>query len=580
MGEDAAIDGLTKGATDYVLKQKLSRLIPAVGRALREVADRRQRRRAEESLRHAHEYLNQLISSANVMIIGLDAGGRVRMFNEAAARITGYALEDLEGVDWFDKVVPRDWRPCVREAFRRRQQGGGGLPGILENPIVTKAGEERFVSWQNSTITAPEAEISTISFGIDITERKRGEEALRESEERFRILFESSPVPIWEEDLSAVKSLLDSLRGQAVTDLESHLNEHPDVLRQCVELVRVKDINRAAVKMHGAAGKDELLRGLAGVFTPASYSAFQRELLCLWNGGLEMTTDGVVQTLGGDYRYVTLYWSVIPGYERTLSRVLVSIIDNTERRSAERQAQERQAELLHVSRLNTLGEMASGLAHELSQPLSAILNYASAGARRAMSGAADMNGMVRSLEKIADQAKRAGNILGRIRALAQRRPPRFASVDMNEVVKNVIDLISWEARRKEVGIKLELANELPSIWADMTQMEQVALNLARNAVEAMSTVEQRPRVLTIKTRAGGDDQVQVGVSDTGVGLPEDSTSRIFEPFFTTKADGLGVGLSISRTIVEMHNGTLEAKRNTDCGSTFVLALPVAQPETP
>lgn len=254
--------------------------------------------------------------------------------------------------------------------------------------------------------------------------------------------------------------------------------------------------------------------------------------------------------------------------------------DIADRKRAEQQTQERQAELFHVSRLNTLGEMASGLAHELSQPLSAILNHASAGARRVTSGGADVYGIAQSLEKIADQAERAGHILGRIRALAQRHPPQFAYVDVNEVIDDVVDLISWEARHKKVAIKLELGEDLSIVRADRIQIEQVVLNLARNAIEAMSAVEQRARLLTVRTTAGGDAQVRIEVSDTGIGLPEGDASRIFEPFFTTKTNGLGVGLSISRTIVEMHNGTLETKRNADCGSTFVLALPVARPETP
>jgi signal transduction histidine kinase len=244
------------------------------------------------------------------------------------------------------------------------------------------------------------------------------------------------------------------------------------------------------------------------------------------------------------------------------------------------EAVQRQEELLHVLRVNTLGEMASGLAHELSQPLSAILNSAGACAQRTTSGQADMKGILRSLEKISDQAKRAGNILGRIRALAQRHPPEFTAVDVNEIVRNVVDLTSWEMKLKQVRVKLELCPKLPSIWADAVQIEQVVLNLARNAIEAMSVVEEGKRLLTIRTQTDGGGRIRVEVSDTGVGLPEGDVNRIFEPFFTTKTSGLGIGLSISRVIVETHNGTLEARRNTERGSTLVLGLPVNQPDDP
>jgi PAS domain S-box-containing protein len=372
-----------------------------------------------------------------------------------------------------------------------------------------------------------------------------------------------------------VKSFLDDLRTAGVTDIESYFERRPEAVRRCAELTKIVDVNRASLALHGAANKDELLARLAETFTPESHETFRQKLVCLWKGRTEMAAEGVVKTLAGEFRRVTVSFSVCPGYEKSLGKVYASLIDVTERKRAETQAQERREELLHVSRLNTLGEMASGLAHELSQPLSAIVNHTEACIRRIASSQVDGAGIVRGLEKVADQAKRAGNILGRIRALAQRRPPRFAAVNVNEVVEDVIDLISWEVRHWEVTVKLKLGPALPAVYADRIQIEQVVLNLVRNAIEAMIAVEQRRRLLTVRTRAGGDGSVQVEVCDTGVGFPEDDADRIFQPFFTTKANGLGIGLSISRTIAEMHNGTLEAKRNVDCGSTLVLVLPIA-----
>ncbi len=160
-------------------------------------------------------------------------------------------------------------------------------------------------------------------------------QALRESDKRHRLVFENSPVSIWEEDFSAVKSLLDDLRSGGVTDLETYLGQHPETIRQCADLVKIVDVNQAALALHAAANREELLAGLANTFTTESFDTFRQELLCLWNGGTEMTSDSVVQTLAGVFRDVTVYLAVCPGYEGTLAKVFVSLADITERKRAE-----------------------------------------------------------------------------------------------------------------------------------------------------------------------------------------------------------------------------------------------------
>ncbi|MCC6698243.1 MAG: PAS domain S-box protein [Candidatus Hydrogenedentes bacterium] len=169
------------------------------------------------------------------------------------------------------------------------------------------------------------------------TARKRSSAALRASEKRFRVLFDNSPVPIWEEDLSDVKILLDGLKSQGIADLNAFLTEHPEVLRRCAGLVRVTEVNQAAVQLHEASSKEDLLSGLGAVFAPQSYVTFQHALLSLWSGVTPVQAEGTVQTLAGAEKHVSLYWSLVPGQEQTLSKVLVSVIDVTERRLTERQ---------------------------------------------------------------------------------------------------------------------------------------------------------------------------------------------------------------------------------------------------
>jgi len=250
--------------------------------------------------------------------------------------------------------------------------------------------------------------------------------------------------------------------------------------------------------------------------------------------------------------------------------------DITEQRRLQRQAEQRQAELLHVSRLSTLGEMASGIAHELNQPLTAILCYGEACRRRVQGQAPDLPSIAEYLGQIISQGERAGLIIRRMRALAKRLRSQFAVVDLTEVIQNSVGMSQWELKQNEIQLIREIAESLPLVYADAIQIEQVLLNLIRNSMDAMRCAKDGPQRLTIRAMALDDKHVRVEVCDSGIGLPPGTEDRVFDPFFTNKPDGLGIGLSISRSIIESHGGTIEAKANPDRGATFFFTLPVSQ----
>jgi PAS domain S-box-containing protein len=239
--------------------------------------------------------------------------------------------------------------------------------------------------------------------------------------------------------------------------------------------------------------------------------------------------------------------------------------DITERVRAEENARQHQAELAHVLRVGTMGEMAAGLAHEINQPLGAIANYARGAVRRVRDGGLASPGLLPILEEIAGEAMRAGEIIRRLRELIRKEGPQQAPVDVNELARNSVRLVQGEARQHGVDVQLELG-AVPRVAADATQLEQVLLNLLRNGIEAAdSTGERRVRLRTA-TDAGA---VAVDVRDSGAGLPAED---VFAPFFTTKPHGLGMGLSISRSIIEAHGGRLEALPGGP-GATFRVTLP-------
>ena len=254
---------------------------------------------------------------------------------------------------------------------------------------------------------------------------------------------------------------------------------------------------------------------------------------------------------------------------------LIAALDITERKQVEELGRQQQEKLQQTSHLITVGHMASTLAHELNQPLAAIVNYTMGCVRRLRSGNGDTQQLLAAMEKAGAQAERAGRIIQRVRELVRKREPRLVDCEVNGVIANAAGLTEITAEKNSVRIKLELAEKLPVALADGIMLEQVILNMTRNAIEAMQKTPPEERELTLRSRLNQGGMIEIEVIDTGSGIPAAMEGASFEPFVTTKPDGLGMGLNICRSIMELHRGQLWATRNAGRGSTFHLTLPLS-----
>lgn len=336
----------------------------------------------------------------------------------------------------------------------------------------------------------------------------------------------------------------------------------------------IVDVNNATIDMFGYP-HDAILRIDPGVLHHGDIGK-AREQLRQWlaratNEGPQVVEwycrrkDGVCF-----YAEVNLKQASIGGRPR----VLAVVRDITDRKQAEKAAELHRAELTRAWHVNTLGEMASGLAHELNQPLCAVLNYASGCLRLTRRKELPKEALIESIQEIIGQAERAGDIMKRIRGLVGKREPRCVRLDVRALLSDAMKMVEKEAAKHEIAVVPEFANRLPRIYADDVEIEQVALNLMRNAIEAMGDEVMTRRTLTVSTSRQGRNTIEVAIKDTGRGLPPELSEQVFNSFFTTKQQGLGIGLSLSRRIVEAHGGRLWAESDGRSGTTFRFTLPV------
>jgi PAS domain S-box-containing protein len=556
------------------------------------VAENAQRKRAEKesvawkdelaaelmAMSRLHEFSTRLLSKAGLLplleevlnaIIALQNAdfGNVQLYNPETKtlEIVAYRGFQRNFLDYFSSVnepgaacgraMQRRERVIIEDVLadpdfepHREIAASAGFRAVQSTPLFNRSGEPLgMISTHFRQPHRPSGHDLRFTdlyarLAAELIERQRAEEALGASEERFRRYFELG------------------LIGMAMTSPTKGILEVNDELCVMLGYERSELLKKTWAEM---TYQDDLA---------ADVTQFDR------------VTAGEIDGYTLDKRWIRKDGRVIDTImsAKCLRRAdgsvdyFVGLVqDITERKRSEEALRAAQAQLAHMARVTTMGELTSSIAHEVNQPLAAVVTNGDACLRWLGNDPPNLDKARLSVAGIIKEGNRAGEIIQRVRALAKKTPPQRTVMGINEAIEEVIDLVGAELARHQVLLLKELMSDLPTVFGDRVQLQQVILNLIANGIEAMEPVTDRPRELSIGSRATEDGRVLISVSDCGTGIGPESVDHLFEAFFTTKQEGMGLGLSISRTIVEGHGGRLSAIANKPYGATFQFTLPVA-----
>ena len=348
---------------------------------------------------------------------------------------------------------------------------------------------------------------------------------------------------------------------------------------ECVKLQAadgtILDMNPAGLALIDAKRREDIVGKSAYGYIAPEWRAKYAEMTERVFRGETATLEFRLIGLSGTERWMETHAVPLRDPDGSVSALLGITRDVTDRRHAEENERLHRIALARLLRTLSMGEMATTIAHELNQPLTAIINYSRGAIRRLQSAQGAVEHVIDSLKIVSAEADRAAQIIRNIRNSLRKQPTRRERRDVNEVLRSAFPFIQAELRRLGVRWSVALAEDLPPVEIVPIEIEQVILNLARNAIEAMTGATAREKELAVVTRRGDGKSVEVAVSDTGYGLPPSDLGDVFDPFFTTKPDGLGMGLAITRSIVEAHGGRIWVKETSNLGTTFVIAIPGA-----
>jgi PAS domain S-box-containing protein len=494
-----------------------------------------QRKRAEEALRESEDRYRDLVEHSQDLLCTHDLQGNLLSANPAPARILGYEVAELLKIP-MQKMIAPEYREQF-DAYLERMKTAGKDRGLMA--VLTRTGERRIWEYNNTLRTEGVPAPVVRGMAHDITDRMRAETKLRASEQLFRQLAEN---------IHEVFYLTDA---------------------QTLDLFYVSP----AYEQVWGRTRESLYKSphsFLDAIHPDDRENVWRSYL---NRDLFMHEYRIVRPDGG-VRWILDRGFPVRDSEGRVYRLAGLAEDITARKLAEQALRESQAELARVIRIATMGELTASIAHEINQPLAAVATNASAALHWLAAHPPNLEEAREAGRRAIQEVNRASGVIERIRALLRKAQPQLWPLDGNEVIQEVVLLTEGEFLRGQVTVKTELAAEVPKMLGDRVQLQQVLLNLVLNAIDAMSTITDRRRELFIKS-AMHPDGVLIQVQDSGRGLDPEQADRIFEPFFTTKPEGIGMGLSISRSIVEAHGGRLWATPRFPHGTVFHLILPKA-----
>jgi PAS domain S-box-containing protein len=480
-----------------------------------------------------------------IFIFALD--GQILEANDAFLRIVGYDREDLATgrLRWTDLTPPewlkRDARQWVPELERT------GILPPFEKEYFRKDGSR--VPVLIGVALFKEGGNQGVTFVLDLTERKRGEEELRRSEAYLAEAEALSKSGSWAWNPATKEIIYWSQERYRLfgLDPEAGIPSFETLLQ------RIHPEDRA--RWLGNAERAVRIRG-------------------------DSETDFRIVLPDGETKH--LHGVGHPVFSETgeLLEIVGAAMDVTERKRAEEVLQKAQAELAHVTRVTTMSALTSSIAHEVNQPLAAVVTNANAALRWLAHQPPNLDEARATVGRIVQDGHRAGAVIARVRALLRKTATVKERLDLNDLIQDTVALVQGEVHRYRILLRTELVSALPPVAGDRVQLQQVILNLVLNGLEAMKEGAERPRELLIRSRLNETGAVLVAVHDTGVGLDPQHVERVFEAFYTTKPEGLGMGLAICRSIIEAHGGRLWASANEPRGAVFQFTLPPEQDVTP
>ncbi len=512
-----------------------------------------ERKQTERALQQSEAYLADAQELSHTGSWSWDVYRRDFAYRSAEVyRLFGFDPEQGATAEQIQSRIPAEDLQMLGEVVRQAVRARQGQFEFDFRILLPGGATRRIHSVAHPVLDADGKVSEIIGTHMDVTEQHAAKEklekavlALRESEQRFRDYAETASDWLWETG-----------QDHRVT----HLSEHASAAAGVPAPVATGELRwEIATDFESEAEKWRQHRKTLEAHLPFRDLVYRTDNRMGHSIYVRTSGKPVFDANGG-----------FLGYRGVSTDITASIRAD----QAERALRNAQAELAHVTRVTTLGELTTSIAHEINQPLAAVVANAEACLSWLGRNPADLDAARRSVEWIVEDSNRASEVIRRVRALAQKTEIERVPLDINDVANDVMALVQRELSSHDVSTRLELAPDLPPILGDRVQLQQVIINLVINAVEAMESISDRPRMLTIGSGRHDMDRVFLSVADNGIGIPQAEAERMFNPFFTTKSSGLGMGLSICRSIVEAHEGRLSASRNEGGGAVFQFVIPV------
>ena len=492
------------------------------------------RKRAEDALRASEHQLRLMVDSIPALVTTMTPAGDTETVNEQLVAYTGQSREALK--NWPEKVHPED-RARIADRWRRSLETGN--PYDAEERVRRADGLYRWFHTRGLPIRDREGHIVRWCLLLtDIEDRRQAEQALRASEHQLRLITETIPALVW----------------RTTPDGE------------------IDYVNRRVLDYTGKPLEDFGDNGWLQLLHPDDVDSTIRQWRQNIQTGLSHQVTYRLRRADGAYRWFDVRGEPLRDNEGRVVQWYGICIDVEDRKRTEEALRNTQERLSIASQVATVGELAASIAHEVNQPLTAVVSNGNACLRWLSAQPPNLAKAVEAAERIVRDGKDAGEVVRRVRALFKRAAHEEAPLELNQVIGEVLSLLRSETAKRLVIVETDLGQDLPPVTGDRVQLQQLILNLLLNGIEAMDPVKDRPRRLFIRSRRELDDTVFVEIRDSGVGLKHPDT--VFDAFFTTKESGMGMGLAICRSIVQAHNGRLWAASGEGPGATFCFTLPL------